>query len=425
MSVVNKIKHYLRALGPGVITGASDNDPAGISTYSVAGARTGYQFLWLSLVSYPLMVAVQDMAARIGAVREEGLGGVIKDTFGRGWLIAAVVALVISNITTLGADLAGIGAGFQLITGINDHWFIIPVALFIVLVEVFWSYRKFASYLRYLTLVLFAYVIAGFLAGPDWGQVLRGTFIPSVSFDPASLAVMVGVLGTTISPYMFFWQSSQEIEQIREEERHPSGHPDETERSERWRLLDTAAGMLYAVIIFYFIVLTSAATLHKAGAHINTAADAAKALEPVAGHLASLLFSIGIIGAGLLAVPVLAGATAYPLAELLGRPEGLDKKVQQARLFYGVLAASVALGTVIAMLPINPINALFYSQILMGLLTPILLVLMMLVVRNKRIMGEENVNKPFFNIFGWLAVAIMVFANAAFLWMAFTKGFKG
>jgi NRAMP (natural resistance-associated macrophage protein)-like metal ion transporter len=411
-----KWTHYLRALGPGLITGASDNDPAGISTYSVAGARTGYGFLWLSLVSLPLMIAVQDMAARIGAVRKEGLGAVIRDTFGRGWLITAVMVLIVSNIATMGADLAGIGAGLQLVTGVGAHWFVVPVALLIVAVEVFWSYHLFARYLRYLTLVLFAYVFAGFLANPDWGAVLLGTFVPNAALNKESIAVVVGLLGTTITPYMFFWQASEEVEELREEERRPPKDKDESEASERWRLMDTVAGMLYAVVIFYFIVLTSAATLHARGVEIKTAADAASALRPVAGEYAFLLFSIGIIGSGLIAIPVLAGSTAYPLVELLGRPEGLDKPVAQARWFYGILAAAVVVGTVIALLPINPIDALFYSQILTGLLTPVLLILMMLVARNKRIMGEENVNRPFFNIFGWLAVAIMTLADAALIW---------
>lgn len=407
---------YLKALGPGLITGASDNDPAGISTYSVAGAKTGYTFLWLSLVSFPLIVAVQDMSARIGVVRREGLGKVISERFGRGWLAVAMIALIISNTATIGADIAGVASGMGLVTGIEIHWFIIPIGLTIVAVEVFWSYRAFARLLRYLTLVLFAYVIAGFLAGPQWSDVLRNTFIPRVSFDKTSLMVMVGILGTTISPYMFFWQASEEVEEIREEERHGQRDEAESEKSERWRLIDTVAGMFYAVLIFYFIVLASAATLHTERIDIQTASEAAQALRPIAGTYASLLFSVGIVGAGLIAIPVLAGATAYPVAEWVGKPEGLDKSVHQARFFYGVLSASVVVGMVIAFLPINPIKTLFYSQILMGLLTPVLLVLMMLIAGNKSVMGEGNVNGPFFNIFGWLAVAIMVFADAAMVW---------
>lgn len=263
--------HYLRALGPGLITGASDNDPAGISTYSVAGARTGYTFLWLSIISFPLMVAVQDIAARIGAVREEGLGQTIGDTFGRGWFTTALIVLAISNLTTIGADLAGVSAAMELIFHVHRSWFVLPVAAVIILVEVFWSYRKFADYLKYLTLILFAYVFAGFLAKPDWGEVLRGTFIPTISLNSENLAIMVGVLGTTISPYLFFWQASEEVEEIHEEERKPPHDSNETVKSERWRLIDTVVGMFYSAVIFYFIVLATGATLHPAGISITTA----------------------------------------------------------------------------------------------------------------------------------------------------------
>jgi Mn2+/Fe2+ NRAMP family transporter len=264
--------------------------------------------------------------------------------------------------------------------------------------------------------VLFAYVVAGFIASPNWCDVLRGTFIPVLHWSKQNLSLLVAMLGTTISPYMFFWQASEEVEELQTEDQQSRDESDSKE-SRHGRLMDTISGMVYAVIVFYFIVLTSAATLHATGkTDINTAADAARALEPIAGHYASLLFSVGIIGAGLIAIPVLAGATAYPLAERLGRPEGLDKSVAQARFFYGVLGTSVLFGMAIALTPINPIDALVYSQVLMGLLTPILLVLMMLLAGDRHVMGDENVNNLYFNIFGWAAVVIMVLADLAMVW---------
>lgn len=405
-----RLKNVWKILGPGVITGASDNDPAGISTYSVAGASTGYRFLWLSLVSFPLMVAVQSTAARIGSVKKAGLGQVIQDTFGHGWLTIALISLAISNIATIGADLAGTAAGLNLLTGVGAHWFVIPVAVLIILVEVFWSYRKFADILKLLTLVLFAYVISGILAKPDWHAVLSATFVPIIGFNRTGLAVMVAIMGTTLSPYMLFWQASEEVEEL-------AVGDGESERSGRRQLIDTVVGMFYATVVFYFIVLTSAATLNREHiTHIQTAAQAARALRPIAGEYAYVLFSVGIIGAGLLAVPVLAGATAYPLSEWLHRPEGLEKDIHQARIFYTVIASSVVTGMIIALLPINPMAALFYSQVLMGLLAPVIFTLMMLISRNKRVMGEENVCPLFDSIFGWLAVVIMVFADVGLVW---------
>ncbi|MCE5198490.1 MAG: divalent metal cation transporter [Armatimonadota bacterium] len=412
----NRIKCFWGELGPGLIAGASDNDPAGISTYVVGGATTGYRYLWLSLISLPVMIAVQDMSARIGTARMTGLGRAIMDTFGRRWLSVALFALVIVNVTTLGADIAGVAAGFDLLTGVGIHWFVVPVALFVVAVQMFWSYRVLARYLRYLTLALVAYILAGLVSGPDWLQVLKGTLIPTLAWNRQGLEVMVGVIGTTLSPYMFFWQASEEVEELhaRQEHRTRGG----TGSMERERLFDTAVGMSYAMIIFYFIVLTSAATLHKEHiTSVRTAADAARALRPIAGDNAFLLFSVGIIGSGLISIPVLAGSTAHPIAEWIGAPAGLDQSLRRAKCFYGVLTASVLVGMAIALLPINPIDALFYSQVLMGLLTPVLLILMTLIARNKSVMGEEYANGLFSNIFGWIAIGLLVFADVAMLWM--------
>lgn len=413
---MSKIIKYLKAIGPGVTTGASDNDPAGISTYSITGANTGFTYLWLAVLSFPLMIAVQDMSARIGAIREEGLGLTIQRIFGRRWFAIVLATLTITNVATIGADLAGISAALQLLTGLNLRWFIIPSALLVLYVQIFWSYHKFAKYLKFLTLILFTYIIAAFLAKPDWTKVLHHTFTPHISWDAASLSIVVGMLGTTISPYLFFWQASQEIEEIREENTQPVKDTDESVKKESWRLVDTTIGMFYSALIAYFIILTSGTTLHNKNVVIETAADAAEALRPVAGEYAYILFSIGIAGAGLLAIPVLAGATAYPMAEWFGCPEGLDRSIIRAKCFYFTIAISVIIGVVIAMLPISPIRSLFYSQVLMGLLTPIILIFVILIARNKEIMGEGNANTPFMNIFGWLTIFIMTLVNAGMLW---------
>ncbi|MHB0999500.1 MAG: NRAMP family divalent metal transporter [Armatimonadota bacterium] len=419
MKISRRWSKLVSSTGPGIVTGSADNDPAGISTYSIMGASTGYIFLWMGLLVFPLMVAIQDISARIGAVREEGLGSVIQDTFGRRWFTIVLIALMITNVTTIGADLAGIGAALQLITGISLRWFIIPVALVILYTQIFWSYHIFAKYLKIMTLVLLAYVGAAFLSKPDWKEVLYYTFIPHFNWDTNSLAIVTAMLGTTISPYMFFWQASQEVEEIKDQTSHPVDGTGSTAKSEKWRLFDTVLGMFYSSLIAYFIILTSASTLHEKGVVINTATEAAQALRPVAGEYAYLLFSIGLAGAGLLAIPVLAGSTAYPVAEWLGCAEGLDKPVRYARCFYATITISVLVGIAIALLSINPIKALFYSQVLMGLLTPIILVFILLIGQNKEIMGNENVNTPFFTIFGWLTMAIMTFVDIMLIYHLF------
>jgi len=410
----------LKSLGPGLVTGASDNDPAGISTYAVTGASTGYSFLWLAFFSIPLMIATQDMAARIGAKCETGLGKFIGDTYGRKWFLLMLAALIIMNITTIGADLAGIAAALQLITGIHFRWFILPVSLLIIAIQIFWSYRVFARYMKYLTLILFAYVIDGFLAKPDWGTVLKNIILPHITWSRGSLAVMVGLLGTTISPYMLFWQASQELEEVKQEKNGKKTESAFSVKSNSVRLFDTAVGMIYSNIVAFFIILSSAATLNRHGITIQTASDAASALRPIAGDFAYVLFAVGIIGSGLIAIPVLAGSTAYPLSEWRGCPEGLDQPVNRAKCFYTILTASVLVGVLIAYLPINPIDALFYSQVLMGLLTPVVLTMLVLVTSNKEIMGAEDVNKPFFSIFGWISVFIIAVSGAALIWTLVT-----
>ncbi len=321
---------YWRSLGPGLVTGASDNDPSGIGTYSVAGAATGYRLLWMAPFTMPLLVAVQSMAARIGACNEEGLGKAIENRFGRKVLVGSVAILVIANVVTIAADLGGVAAGVRELAPIPFGIVIPIVAAGLLAVEIFWSYRRFASLVKWFTLVLFLYIISGFVAGPDWGAMMRGTFVPHLSFSSEFLSSAVAILGTTISPYMFFWITSQEVE---EEEGHPGPDLDDDPLTapvaERTRRIDVITGMAYANLVFYFIILSNAATLWKRGIKIDTADQAARALAPIVGRFDTVLFSVGLIGAGLIAIPVLAGSAAYPLAELFGWKEGLNHPLRR------------------------------------------------------------------------------------------------
>src|SRR3989442_6408847 len=315
--------HYWRNLGPGLVTGASDNDPSGIGTYSIAGAATGYRLLWMAPFTLPLMVAIQSMAARIGAYKEEGLGQVIEERFGPKVLVGYVGVLLFVNVVTIAADLGGVAAGLHLLVPVPVGVVIPIIGAGLLAVEIFWSYRRFAPVVKWLTLVLFLYFISGFVAGPDWGQVLRDTFLPHVTASRDFLSSAVAVLGTTISPYMFFWICSQEVEEEEQGSADPEDDPTTASLAERRRRIDVVTGMAYANLVFYFIILSSAATLGAHGIKIQTAEQAARALGPVVGHFDTVLFAVGMVGAGLIAIPVLAGAVAFPLAELFNWREGL------------------------------------------------------------------------------------------------------
>jgi NRAMP (natural resistance-associated macrophage protein)-like metal ion transporter len=393
-----------------LITGASDNDPSGITTYSVAGAATRYGLLWLAVMTMPLLVAVQSMAARIGACKEEGLGQMIEDRFGRPWLIASIVVLLTANTATIAADLGGVAAGVHLLVPVPIKLVIPLVGLGLLGVEVFWSYRRFATVIKWLTLVLFLYVLSGFAAGPDWGKVLSGTFIPHLSLSKEFLGSAVAILGTTISPYMFFWITSQEVE---EEEAHVGpdrdDDPSTAGAAEAARRRDVIAGMGYANIVFYFIVLANAATLGARHIKITTAAQAARALSPIVGHFDTVLFAIGLIGAGLIAVPVLAGSAAYPLAELFNWKEGLDNPLKRAPGFYAVIAAAVVIGIGGNFLGVDPVKGLVYAAVLQGFLSPLLIVLLTIIARDGDVMGSHR-NGWFDTTFGFIAAGVMAVA---------------
>jgi NRAMP (natural resistance-associated macrophage protein)-like metal ion transporter len=401
-------KQFLKLLGPGLITGASDDDPSGIGTYSTAGASLGYATLWTAIVTLPLMAVVQYVCAKIGLVTGRGLAGVLRHYYSKKLLYPAVLCLIIANTINAGTDIGAIAAAVNLIIPIPITAMIIPIAVIIVALQTWESYRRIVSIFRWLTLSLFAYVAAAFLARPDWHQVIKATFIPQWRFDHEYLLTLVAILGTTISPYLFFWQASEEVE-----EEIGAGHTNlrqrkgatDTELMEaKW---DTIAGMIFCNIVFYFVIASCAATLHASGkTDIQSATDAAEALRPLAGNAATLLFAIGIIGSGFLAVPVLTGSSAYAVAETFGWEYGLDKKPKQAKQFYAVIAVSTFVGIVVDFIGINPIRALFWTAVINGILAPPLLVIIMLISNNKKVMGNR-VNGRFTNIVGWAAAVIM------------------
>jgi NRAMP (natural resistance-associated macrophage protein)-like metal ion transporter len=364
------------------------------------------------------MVVVQHVCAKIGLVSGRGLAGVLKRYYSKKLLYPVLLGLLVANTINAGADIAAIAAAINIFVPIPISALVIPIAVLIVLLQVWGSYRLIVRVFKWLTISLFAYVIAAFLAKPDWLAVARATVIPQISFTSEYVTTIVAILGTTISPYLFFWEASEEVEDEKAEGRttlaEREGATDAEVRKEK---IDTVVGMLFCNVVFYFVILAAGATLHASGNQsIQSATDAAQALRPLAGDLATVLFAIGLIGAGLLAVPVLTGSAAFAVAETFGWTSGLDEKPRHAKKFYGVIAASTLVGVAIDFLGINPISALFWTAVINGVVAPPLLVVVMLVANNKRVMGARS-NGPFTNIVGWLAAAVMF---AAALGMFFT-----
>jgi NRAMP (natural resistance-associated macrophage protein)-like metal ion transporter len=408
------VRHFFRELGPGLITGAADDDPSGISTYSVTGASFGYAQLWTALFSFPLMAAVQLMCARLGMVSGQGLAGVIRRTYPRWVLWGACSLLIVANVVNIGADLGGMSDATQMMTGVNSL-ICTPIYATLIISLLFWtSYRFIAKVFKWLTLVLFAYVIAAFLAHPDWHAVLRYTFVPHVEWSSAYIATFVGILGTTISPYLFFWQASQEVEEERKMGRlsvkERKGATDDELRAAR---TDVVTGMFFSNFVMYFIILTAAATLHAHGkTDITTAQQAAEALKPLAGQWAYALFTMGIIGTGMLAVPVLAGSAAYAVAEAGNWRGTLEARPRLARKFYAIVASAMVLGLVLNYVGINAVKMLFWSAVLNGVLAPPLIVLVVLLTSSEKIMGKRT-NSPILKWLGWATAAIMAAAAVA------------
>jgi NRAMP (natural resistance-associated macrophage protein)-like metal ion transporter len=410
----NPLVRYFGILGPGLVTGASDDDPSGIATYSVAGASLGYGLLWTALATFPLMAAVQLICARIGLVTGRGLAAAVRRHYPRPFLYGACLLLLVANVFNIAADLAGMADVTRMLTGLPPLASVPLFGLGILLTTIYASYATFARYLKWLTGVLFAYVITAFVVEPDWRQVAVATIVPSLRWDAPYVTTLVAVLGTTISPYLFFWQASQEVE---EEKAHGRRTLAQRRGATAHELadarLDVVTGMLFSNLVMFFIMLATGATLHASNPEIASAQQAAEALRPLAGDGAYLLFALGLLGTGLLAVPVLAGSASFAIAEVFGWRAGLDFTPRRAPRFYLVFAGAVIAGMGLDLAGMNPIRMLFLSAVLNGLLAPPLLLLVMLVSSNRAIMGA-HANGPWLNLLGWSATAIMALAAVAF-----------
>lgn len=413
-AALHEVRSYFHELGPGLITGAADDDPSGIATYSQVGAAYGFGLLWTALLSMPLMAAVQLMCARIGVVAHCGLATVLREYYPRWVLWFACALLLIGNTINIAADLGGMAAATTLLTGIPALWFVPLYTAVILLLLIYASYRTMSRVLKWLSITLFAYVLAAFLAHPDWRTVLRGTVFPHVHYDNTYLLMIVAILGTTISPYLFFWQAAQNAEEEEHLERELGNRPRRAiQRELRTARRDVNAGMFVSNLIMYFIILTTGATLHAAGqTDVQTAEQAAQALRPVAGNAAALLFTLGLVGTGMLAVPVLAGSGAYAIAEAANWRAGMDERARDARHFYGVMVIAMIVGMVLAFSHANAIKLLFWSAVINGLLAPPLIIIILLICNNERVMGKFR-NGVGLNILGGAAALAMTVGAVA------------
>jgi len=411
------IRSLLRSLGPGIITGAADDDPSGIATYSVAGAQLGTKLLWTALLTWPLMAAVQMMCARIGKVTGQGLAGNLSKRFPRWLLLALVIALLGANTINIAADLAGMADAASMLCRINSRWFVVAFALLISWATVKLEYRQIANVLKWMVLVLFAYPITAFVVGANWGQVLHDTLVPSMPHTRDEWATLVAILGTTISPYLFFWQASEEVE-----EEKLSGQSTlalrkgATTEELDLRNIDVGVGAFFSNMVMFFIILTTALTLNRHGiTHIETSRQAAEALRPFAGNFAAVLFTLGIIGVGFLAIPTLAGSAAYAFAETLGWRQGLNKKLKQARWFYALILTSTGVGVALDFVGVNPVKALYWTAVVNGLLAPFLLVGILVVASDKKLMQGQPSSHLGLAFVAIAAVAMFVAGVAMFL----------
>ena len=407
----NPLKKILKILGPGFITGASDDDPSGIGTYAIAGASLGFAFLWMPLLMFPLTGAVQFICAKVGMVTGRGLAGVVRQQYPKPILYASVFALMAANTINAGADLGAIGAAINLLAPIPIWLTIVPVTLIILVIQIWGSYAMMAKAFKFLALALLAYIGAAIFAKPDLHEVLRATFLPKISWNAHYLSVLVAILGTTISPYLFFWQASQEVEEdVAKGKIHLWQRRGSSDGELKYAAWDVNIGMLFSNVVMYFIILATAATLFHAGkTDINSAQEAAQALKPIAGRMAGALLAIGLIGSGFLAVPILTGSAAYALAEAFGWKRGFNHKPKRAREFYVMIAVSTLIGMGINFVGINPVKALFWTAVINGFLAPPLLVMIMLVANNRSVMGSRT-NRWIINFLGWTAVVLMIAA---------------
>lgn len=406
---------FLSRLGPGLITGAADDDPSGIGTHSQVGAQFGYGLSWTFLFSFPLMVAIQEVAAEIGRVTGAGIARNLRRHYPRPLLILMVSLLLVANIVNLGADLAAMGAAFGLLVGGPLGLYTLLFGVICVVIEVWLSYERYSAVLKWTTLSLFAYVAVVFVAQVPWGEALTSLVVPRIEWTGAYATAVVAILGTTISPYLFFWQAGQEIEEQKRHKVKPLCITPKDAGPELKRIrIDTLTGMAFSSIVSVAIVFATAATLHANGVRdIETSAQAAEALRPIAGNFAFALFALGIIGTGLLAVPVLAGSAAYAVTEMFGIAGSLDAKPMKARLFYGTIAVTTMLGVSLQYVGIDPARALYWAAVVNGVLAAPLMAMMMLIVRNPRAMGRLTLGRRA-TITGWTATAVMAVATIIF-----------
>jgi len=405
----------LAQLGPGLITGAADDDPSGIATYSQAGAQAGFGLLWTLVLTFPLMVAIQLVSAHIGRITGEGLARNMMKVLPRSLVTALVALLFLANTINVGADIAAMGEASELLAGFGAHWFAVGFAALSVVLQMFVPYRRYSRLLIVLTFSLLAYVAVVLMVKLDWSQVGLAMIGVGLTLSPAAATIIVAIFGTTISPYLFFWQAAQEVEEVNQDPDEKPLLEDPPEAPEAFARMnvDTIAGMFASNAIALAIMIATAATLHAHGkTDIQTAADAARALEPIAGRFAFALFSIGIIGTGLLAIPVLGGSAAYAVSELRGWKEGLDYKPWEARGFYAVIALAVALGVAMDWSGIDPIKALFWSAVVNGVIAVPMMFAMMFAVSSRKLMGEFTAG-PVLKLFGWLSTLVMLAATVA------------
>jgi NRAMP (natural resistance-associated macrophage protein)-like metal ion transporter len=409
-----KLAKFWKALGPGLVTGASDDDPSGIATYSQAGAAYGLSTLWTAIIAFPLMSAIQKMCARIGLVTEQGLTGTLKKHYPRPVLYLMLLFSFPAIILNIGADIAGMGAvGNLLFPSIDASFFSIFFTLLLLGLIIYLPYAKIASILKYLCIAMLVYFVVPFLYKQDFLAIAKATVIPKIEFTKEFMAILVGILGTTISPYLFFWQASMEVEEMQHKKRHLMVNKKIISEENN----DVDLGMTFSGFVMYFIILTTGTVLYNAGIRqIDTVEQAAQALRPLAGDFAYLLFATGVIGTGLIAIPVLSGSLSYIFAETFGLPQGLDKKFHEAKGFYTVIAISLILGLSLNYVGISPIQALIYTAILYGVTAPVLIAIILHISNNKAIMGEF-VNDRMTNVLGFLALLIMTVASGVLLWL--------
>ena len=422
---MNKKKPFLtkllsswKKLGPGLVTGASDDDPSGIATYSQAGAAYGLSTLWTAIVAFPLMAAIQQMCARIGLITSQGLTGTLKKNYPRPVLYLMLLFSFPAIVMNIGADIAGMGAvGNLLFPSIDANYFSVVFTIILLGLIIYLPYQKIASVLKYLCIVMLVYFIVPFLYKQDFTEILKATFIPTIKFDKNFIAILVGILGTTISPYLFFWQASVEVEEMKNKRHNLIVNKKIINKINN----DVDFGMTVSGFVMYFIILTTGTVLFKGGVHqIDTVEQAAMALKPLAGNLAYLLFAVGVIGTGFIAIPVLSGSLSYIFTETFGWEQGLDKKFHEAKAFYIIIAISLILGLSLNYVGISPVKALIYTAILYGLTAPVLIAIILHISNNKKIMGE-NVNGKTSNILGYAALIIMTAAAVVLIYMQLTE----